>query len=89
VRVWDPKSERAIGESLRGLQGVVRAAVFRTDGSRIVSAGEDGTVRILPPVWSDPISHFCILFRDHQSLAALTSDAPREAKWACQRGRWP
>jgi WD40 repeat protein len=45
VRQWEAKSGRAIGEPLRGHQGGVLSAAYSADGSRIVSAGEDGTVR--------------------------------------------
>ncbi|MFM9103282.1 MAG: WD40 repeat domain-containing protein [Cyanobium sp.] len=44
-RRWEAKSGRAIGEPLRGHQGFVWSAAYSADGSRIVSAGQDGTVQ--------------------------------------------
>ena len=53
VRQWEANSGRAIGEPLKGHQGpllapdlgTVFSVAYSSDGSRIVSAGNDGTVR--------------------------------------------
>jgi WD40 repeat protein len=88
VRVWDATSGRAIGEPLRGHQGVVRSASYSADGRRIVSAGEDGTVRQWLPAWSDPIRVACRSLRAHQSLLNPTTETEKEAKSTCQRWGW-
>jgi hypothetical protein len=43
IEAWRRNRER---NRLRGHQGWVRSAAFSADGSRIVSAGDDGTVRV-------------------------------------------
>jgi hypothetical protein len=88
VRQWEAKSGRAIGEPLRVHQGVVLAAVYSADGSRIVSAGGDGTVRQWLPAWSDPIGLVCRSMRTHQSLLNPTTEIEQEARSTCQRWGW-
>ncbi|MFM7513331.1 MAG: hypothetical protein ACKO3F_08195 [Cyanobium sp.] len=70
---------------LRGHQGWVRSAAYSADGSRIVSAGEDGTVRQWLPAWSDPIGLVCRSLRAHQSLLNPSTEIEQEARNTCQR----
>lgn len=46
VRVWNSKSLKALGKPLRGHQRGVRSVLFTSDGNRLISAGEEGTVRV-------------------------------------------
>jgi WD40 repeat protein len=64
------------------------SAAYSADGRRIVSAGEDGTVRQWLPAWSDPIGVACRSLRTHQSLLNPTTETEKEAKSTCQRWGW-
>lgn len=46
VRVWDARTGQAIGEPLRGLEGMASSVAFSPDGARIVFGGRDGTVQV-------------------------------------------
>ena len=46
LQIWDANTGTPIGEPLEGHKGGVRHAAFSPDGTRIVSAGVDGTVRL-------------------------------------------
>ena len=73
---------------LFGHQGWVISAAYSADGSRIVSAGEDGMVRQWLPAWSDPIRLVCRSLRDHRILAEPGNDVQQEAQRTCQRWGW-
>jgi WD40 repeat protein len=88
VRLWEATSGRAIGLPLRGHQGWVWSAAISADGGRIVSAGEDGTVRLWAPALTDPIRLVCRSLREHRSLAAPVNDVQQEAKHTCERWGW-
>jgi WD40 repeat protein len=63
-------------------------ATFSEDGSRIVSAGEDGTVRVRDPAWTDTIRLVCRSLRSQQSLTAPSNDVQWEARRTCERWGW-
>jgi len=45
VRVWDTQTD-SLQSTLRGHGGTVQVAAFNSDGSKIVTGGYDGTVRL-------------------------------------------
>jgi WD40 repeat protein len=75
VRLWhaDGSGEPLI---LRGHEGWVRAASFSRDGTRVVSAGAGGTVR----VW-------CAFASEHALIEVARASLPRQLTDA-QRARY-
>ena len=57
VAMWDAKTGAALGEPLRGHTGSVNSVAFSPDGKRLVSGGDNGTVRIWPVLdaWADAL----------------------------------
>jgi hypothetical protein len=71
-----------------GGEALLAEWAFSADGGRIVSAGEDGTVRLWAPALTDPIRLVCRSLREHRSLAAPVNDVQQEAKRTCERWGW-
>ena len=82
---WGRNRER---NRLQGHQEVVWSAAFSADGGRIVSASQDGTVRLWAPAWSEPIRLVCRSVRDHRSLAAPVNDVQQEDRRTSERWGW-
>jgi WD40 repeat protein len=97
LRLWDAKGGRRLGEPVHASAGFLQTVLFAQDGSLIVTAGTDGTVRLydsptlkqvgasLPAIKSHTTFAFPLL--DHRSLLAL-SDIGRGWVWALDPARW-
>ena len=55
VRLWNPATEKPIGQPLSGHTGHVQSVAFSPDGKILASGGEDGTIRRWNPRTGKPI----------------------------------
>jgi WD40 repeat protein len=71
ARIWDAASGKQIAK-LSGHDGIVNGAIFNRDGTRIVTASEDGTARLWNAATSEQIA-----VMQPASSAAFSADGTR------------
>jgi WD40 repeat protein len=73
IRIWELPSGKPLLEALEGHEDAVNAVAFSADGGKVISGGEDGTIRSWDTVSGQQLGRICPPDSTELALTAVSS----------------